>query len=79
MNLRHDTHLDDVLHRKCRLETRVYLPTGHQKTQLWDAYTRQTDSHRVVIVLEEFAQGNNGLRVHSEITEEVDDILVAHA
>ena len=41
--------------------------------------TSQTSSHRVVIALEEFAQGIDGLWVHSEVTEEVNEILVAHA
>jgi hypothetical protein len=82
MNARHDTHLDDVLHRKSRLETRVYLPTDHQKTQYGTAEKHQygaINSYRVVIALEKFAQGIDGLQVHSQATEEVDKILVAHS
>ena len=41
--------------------------------------TRQTNSHRVVVVLEEFARGIESLRVHSEATEEENEILIAHA
>lgn len=82
-NLRHDTHLDDILHRKRRLETCVYLSTGKQKkNQRGSAEKRQCEgksSHRVVVCLEKFAQSIGGFGVHRETTEEVNEILVAHA
>ena len=37
------------------------------------------DAQRVVIALEKFAQGVDGFWIDREATEEVDDILVAHA
>lgn len=58
---------------------RVYIYPQATKHSACDINTRPRDSHRVVIVLEEFAHGIEGLRVHTETTEEVDEILVAHA
>jgi hypothetical protein len=60
---------------------RVFIYPPATKNSAWDRNinTCQTNSHRVVIALEEFAQGIDGLRVHSEMMEEVNDILVAHA
>lgn len=41
--------------------------------------TKRRITHRVVITLEKFAQGDDGLRVGRESTEEIDEILIAHA
>jgi len=40
--------------------------------------SQEKNSHRVVVLLEKFAQSDNGFRVGREATEEVDKILVAH-
>jgi hypothetical protein len=62
---------------------RVYIyPPATRKFQHGTAEKPQygqTNSHRVVIVLEKFTQDIGGLRVRREATEEVDEILVAHA
>jgi hypothetical protein len=75
-----DIYLDDVLHRKCRLEARVYLPQITITQPLIAAkHQDKEDAHRVIIALEKFAQGFDGFYIDREATEEVDDILVAHA
>ena len=76
------THLNDVLHRKRHLKTSVDLPQITQTQRLIAMKLQDKgggDTHRVVITLEKFAQGDDGLRVGREATEEVDEILVAHA
>ena len=79
MDGQHDTHLDEVLHRKCRLEPRVYLPhrppnlSGRSIAAKYQRYT-----HRVVISLKKVAHSVDGFRIGCKATEEVDEILVAH-
>lgn len=47
-NLRRDTHLDDELHRKRRLETCVYLSTGRQrKNQRGTEEERQCEENKL--------------------------------
>lgn len=40
---------------------------------------KKMSSHRVVVCLEEFTRSIDGFAVHRETTEEVNEILVAHA
>jgi hypothetical protein len=44
-----------------------------------EASRQKADIHRVVITLEKFAQGDDGLRVGREATEEIDEILIAYS
>jgi hypothetical protein len=63
------------------ISRRVYIYRPATKNSMGpqrNINTGQINSYRVVIALEEFEQGNDGLRVPSEITEEVNEILVAH-
>ena len=85
-NLKRDTHLDDVLHRKRRLETCVYLSTSRQdKNQRRTAEkqrnidAKKISSHRIVVCLKKFTRSIDGFAVHSKTTEEGNEILVAHA